>query len=47
MCGPRFCSMEITQQVRDYAVQKGLDERTALEMGMKEKAGRIQHTNGH
>ena len=38
MCGPRFCSMEITQQVRDYAAQKGLDERTALEMGMKEKA---------
>ena len=38
MCGPHFCSMQITQEVRDYAVQKGLDEKMALEMGMKEKA---------
>ena len=38
MCGPHFCSMQITQEVRDYAVQKGLDEQMALEMGMKEKA---------
>jgi len=35
---PYFCSMQITQEVRDYAVQKGLDEQMALEMGMKEKA---------
>ncbi|MFQ5928066.1 MAG: phosphomethylpyrimidine synthase ThiC [Acidobacteriota bacterium] len=48
MCGPRFCSMEITQQVRDYADQKGLDEQTALEVGMKEKAEefRIQNSEG-
>lgn len=38
MCGPHFCSMKITQDVRDYAVQKQLDEQTALETGMKEKA---------
>jgi phosphomethylpyrimidine synthase len=38
MCGPHFCSMQITQEVRDYALQKGLDEKMALEMGMKEKA---------
>ncbi len=38
MCGPKFCSMEITQQVRDYAKQKGLDEAPALERGMVEKA---------
>ena len=38
MCGPHFCSMQITQEVRDYAVQQGLDEQMALEMGMKEKA---------
>ena len=38
MCGPHFCSMKITQDVRDYAAQKGLDEQTALEAGMKEKA---------
>jgi len=38
MCGPKFCSMEITQQVRDYAKQKGLDTAPALERGMLEKA---------
>ena len=38
MCGPHFCSMKITQDVRDYAAQKGMDEKTALEAGMKEKA---------
>jgi phosphomethylpyrimidine synthase len=38
MCGPHFCSMKITQDVRDYAVQKGLDEQAALEAGMQEKA---------
>jgi phosphomethylpyrimidine synthase len=38
MCGPRFCSMQITQEVRDYAAQKGLDDQAALDIGMKEKA---------
>jgi len=38
MCGPHFCSMKITQDVRDYAVQKQIDEQTALEAGMQEKA---------
>ena len=38
MCGPRFCSMQITQEVRDYAAQMGLDDQAALEVGMKEKA---------
>ncbi|MGH7228206.1 MAG: phosphomethylpyrimidine synthase ThiC [Nitrospiraceae bacterium] len=38
MCGPHFCSMKITQDVRDYAVQKQLDEQQALQIGMKEKA---------
>jgi phosphomethylpyrimidine synthase len=38
MCGPHFCSMKITQDVRDYAAQKGLEEATALEAGMREKA---------
>ncbi|MCH7958896.1 MAG: phosphomethylpyrimidine synthase ThiC [Candidatus Hydrogenedentes bacterium] len=36
MCGPKFCSMEITQQVRDYAAQLGLDEDAAREKGMEE-----------
>ncbi len=38
MCGPHFCSMQITQEVRDYAAQKGIDEQAALELGLKEKA---------
>ncbi len=38
MCGPHFCSMKITQDVRDYAAQKHVDEDHALEVGMKEKA---------
>ncbi|HKG12909.1 MAG TPA: phosphomethylpyrimidine synthase ThiC [Pyrinomonadaceae bacterium] len=38
MCGPHFCSMKITQDVRDYAAQKQLDEQAALQQGMKDKA---------
>ncbi|WP_333842977.1 phosphomethylpyrimidine synthase ThiC [Pelomicrobium sp.] len=38
MCGPHFCSMKITQDVRDYAAQMGLSEEEALKKGMEEKA---------
>ncbi len=38
MCGPHFCSMKITQDVREYAQKKGLSESSALETGMQEKA---------
>ncbi len=39
MCGPHFCSMKITQDVREYAKKKGLEEEgKALEKGMAEKA---------
>ncbi len=38
MCGPHFCSMKITQDVREYAAQKEIDEQAALGVGMKEKA---------
>ena len=38
MCGPNFCSMKITQEVREYAEQKGLDANKSLEVGMAEKA---------
>ncbi|MBF0219909.1 MAG: phosphomethylpyrimidine synthase ThiC [Gammaproteobacteria bacterium] len=39
MCGPHFCSMKITQDVRDYAKQKQLDDAAlALQQGMAEKA---------
>ena len=38
MCGPHFCSMKITQDVRVYAAEAGLDEQAALREGMREKA---------
>ncbi|MGO9444427.1 MAG: phosphomethylpyrimidine synthase ThiC [Thiobacillaceae bacterium] len=38
MCGPHFCSMKITQDVRDYATQQGLSTEAALERGMEVKA---------
>jgi phosphomethylpyrimidine synthase len=38
MCGPHFCSMKITQDVRDYAREHGVSERDALSRGMEEKA---------
>jgi len=34
---PHFCSMKITQDVREYAAQKEIDEQVALQAGMKEK----------
>jgi len=38
MCGPQFCSMKITQDVRDYAAKMGVGESEAIEIGMAEKA---------
>jgi len=38
MCGPNFCSMKITQDVRDYAEENGLMEEAALEEGMQQKS---------
>ena len=38
MCGPHFCSMKITEDVRRYAAEKGLDEAAALHAGMLEKS---------
>ena len=38
MCGPHFCSMKITQDVRDYAAAQGLAEKEALEKGLTEKS---------
>ncbi len=42
MCGPKFCSMKITQDVRAYAKAKQLDEQTALEAGLAEKAAEFR-----
>lgn len=38
MCGPKFCSMRITQDIRDYAKQHGLEEEEAIAKGLKEKS---------
>ena len=38
MCGPNFCSMKITQDVRDYAAKQGITEDEALKKGLEEKA---------
>ena len=37
MCGPKFCSMKISQEVREFAEKKGLSEETILQAGMTEK----------
>ena len=38
MCGPHFCSMKITQEVRDYAAKQGISDIQALKQGMEVKA---------
>ncbi len=38
MCGPHFCSMKITQDVRDFAAKQGISENEALEKGMEVKS---------
>ena len=42
MCGPHFCSMKITQDVRDYAAEHGVEETAALEEGMAEKSAEFR-----
>jgi len=46
MCGPQFCSMKITQDVRDYAAQLDMGEQQALETGLREKAEEFRKTGG-
>ena len=43
MCGPHFCSMKITEDVRKYANEKGLTEQEALTAGMAEKSEEFKH----
>lgn len=47
MCGPNFCSMKITQDVREYAASKDLDEQKALDKGMEEKAKEFRETGSN
>ncbi|MBX3265907.1 MAG: phosphomethylpyrimidine synthase ThiC [Acidobacteria bacterium] len=44
MCGPHFCSMKITQDVREYAEKQGLEAEKALAVGMSEKAAEFKAT---
>ncbi|HKS92381.1 MAG TPA: phosphomethylpyrimidine synthase ThiC [Tepidiformaceae bacterium] len=46
MCGPKFCSMKITQDVRDYAREHGLGESEVLSEGMAEKAREFREQGG-
>ncbi|MCE7933525.1 MAG: phosphomethylpyrimidine synthase ThiC [Chlorobi bacterium CHB2] len=46
MCGPHFCSMKITQDVREYAQTHGVTEGKAIEIGMKEKAKEFVELGG-
>ncbi|MDQ1591100.1 MAG: phosphomethylpyrimidine synthase [Pyrinomonadaceae bacterium] len=46
MCGPHFCSMKITQEVRDFAAKKELEESAALAEGMREKAAEFVARGG-
>jgi phosphomethylpyrimidine synthase len=46
MCGPKFCAMKITQDVREYAQKKGLDPEGAITVGMVEKAQEFREAGG-
>ncbi len=46
MCGPQFCSMKITQDVREYAARQGISESEALEKGMQAKAAEFVESGG-
>ncbi len=46
MCGPNFCSMKITEDIRSYAAGRGMTEIEALEAGMKEKSEEFKERGG-
>ncbi|WP_019634635.1 phosphomethylpyrimidine synthase ThiC [Actinomadura atramentaria] len=46
MCGPHFCSMKITRDVRRYADERGLAADAALEAGLREKAAEFRSAGG-
>lgn len=47
MCGPKFCSMRISQDIRNYAKDHKLDTKEAIEKGMKEKSDQFKQSGGH
>ena len=46
MCGPKFCSMKISDDIRRFAAERGLAEADALEAGMDEKAREFRQAGG-
>jgi phosphomethylpyrimidine synthase len=46
MCGPKFCSMKISQDVREYAKSRQLDEEAAVKEGMQEKSAEFRRRGG-
>jgi phosphomethylpyrimidine synthase len=44
MCGPHFCSMKITQDVRDYAAKVGASDEAALSQGMAQKSAEFRES---
>ena len=46
MCGPQFCAMQITEDVRRYAAEHGLSEDEALRKGLQEKAREFTEKGG-
>ena len=44
MCGPHFCSMKLTSELREYAKQKGILEEEAIKLGLQEKAEQYKKT---
>jgi phosphomethylpyrimidine synthase len=46
MCGPKFCSMRITQDIRDYAELHGVAEDQAVRLGMEEQAKKFRELGG-
>jgi phosphomethylpyrimidine synthase len=42
MCGPKFCSMRITEDIRRYAEEQGLDAPDAVEAGMQRKSAEFK-----
>ena len=46
MCGPKFCSMRISQDIRDYAAEHGMETVEAIEAGMAEKSAEFSELGG-
>jgi phosphomethylpyrimidine synthase len=46
MCGPHFCSMRITEDVRRYAAEKALSDEVVIEKGLEERAAEFMRQGG-